>query len=120
MRSFAGAALLSLLLAAGCGLNYDVAEVAPEEHLGEDPCVHDHHDHSCGHDHDHDHEECHPQELGPSGHSHAPGDRNHGTEWLFNQPWAARFFWGKLTRDASIFLGLAVILFIASGKRRRS
>ncbi len=126
-----------LLAVAGCfdRVDYDVAEVAPEEHLGED---HDH-DHEHGHageaDHAHDHEhtgDCdHGHDDGDgeaqapdsvtagrlSGggmHIHEPGERNHGTQWLFNQPWAAPFIWPKIVRDILILLALAGAVLLAS------
>lgn len=100
-----------LMIAAGCVEDYDVAEVAPAEHLDEE---HDHHYEDEHHDEDVD-----PDHSAPSGHSHGAGVRNHGTQWFFNQPWAARFIWGKLVRDAVIFLALGGILFYLTGRKRR-
>lgn len=110
--------LLFLLLAAGCRTDYDVEEVAPSEHLGED---HTHHDH----DHDHLHEEHSHHEdedaalTGSDRHVHEGGVRNHGTEWFFNQPWAASFIWGKMLRDSLILLVLAAAIAVLSGRRGR-
>jgi hypothetical protein len=52
-------------------------------------------------------------------HVHQPGVRNHGTEWFFDQPWAARFVWGKMIRDAVILLALAGVILVLSGLYRR-
>lgn len=121
IRLLFAAALLAL---SGCVEDYDVAEVAPEEHLDEehhheegDYCEECHDDHA----HDHADEEGvhHSGDATPSGHSHGSGVRNHGTQWFFNQPWAARFIWGKLARDGAMFLLLAGIIFFLSGRRRR-
>ena len=144
--------LLAVLLTSGCteSVNYDIEEVAPAEFLSgeEEPCddesctdpdhVHDEHgeDGTCTDpDHDHgvsgehgDHDEgagitetgemIHDLGL----HQHGAGVRNHGTEWFFNQPWAASFVWGKMLRDSIILLALAasvVLLPRLLRKRRR-
>jgi hypothetical protein len=121
IRLLLAAALLAL---SGCVEDYDVAEVAPGEHLDQEH----HHEEGdyceeCHDDHDHAHadeeEVLHSGDATPSGHSHGAGVRNHGTQWFFNQPWAARFIWGKLARDGAIFLLLAGIIFFLSGRRRR-
>ncbi|PIE51987.1 hypothetical protein CSA37_08940 [Candidatus Fermentibacteria bacterium] len=66
------------------------------------------------------HEEQHEEfSSGPSGHLHASGDRNHGTQWFFNQPWAAPFIWSKLLRDGAIFLVLSVVLFFLTRRKNR-
>ena len=53
-------------------------------------------------------------------HLHEAGQRNHGTEWFFNQPWAARFIWGKMVRDSVILIALAAgILFLSRYRRKR-
>lgn len=110
---------LILLSALGCMEDYDVEEVAPHEHLETEACDH-HHDHEHDHHDDHQDAEVHTGiEDGPSGHSHGAGERNHGTGWFFNQPWAAPFIWGKLLRDAGVFLVLAAAIFMATGKRGR-
>lgn len=122
MRTRAVSICLSLVFLSftGCRTDYDIADVAPEEHL-ESGAHHDHHAHETEHDHDHsfgeEMEEAH--EGGPSGHAHSAGNRNHGTQWFFNQPWAAPFVWGKLFRDALIFLTLAAIILLATGRRRK-
>ena len=54
-------------------------------------------------------------------HLHGEGVRNHGTEWFFNQPWAASFVWGKMLRDSVILILLAAGLLLLPrirGKRR--
>lgn len=57
--------------------------------------------------------------FGPDVHSHAAGEENHGTEWFFQQPWAAREAWGSLLRDSALLSGMAVGVFFLSGGRRR-
>jgi len=55
-------------------------------------------------------------------HEHDAGQRNHGTEWLFNQPWAASFIWPKMARDTVILIVLAAAVLTLSnilGRRRR-
>jgi hypothetical protein len=103
-----GALLLSALLA-GCGerIDYDAAEVAPEEHMY-GPGEHAHHHHA-GHP-----GESAEEMTGARGHVHAAGVRNHGTVWFFNQPWAARFIWGKMLRDSAILVALALGLLAVS------
>ena len=54
-------------------------------------------------------------------HSHGVGQRNHGTEWFFNQPWAATFIWPKMIRDTVILILLAAAVLTVSsllGRRR--
>ncbi|MCK5133935.1 MAG: hypothetical protein KAR40_17520 [Candidatus Sabulitectum sp.] len=105
----------------GCRTDYDIADVAPEEHLESE----DHHDHDHDHEHENEHEHSIDEEMeeahaeGPSGHVHGAGERNHGTQWFFNQPWAAPFIWGKLFRDALTFLFLAVGIFLVTRRRRK-
>jgi hypothetical protein len=113
--------LFTLLCFAGCIEDYDIADVAPEEYQDQE-----HH-----HDNGDTSEECgeEPEETGeelqnaghssPSGHNHAAGVRNHGTQWFFNQPWAAPFIWSKLVRDGVIFLVLAGMIFFITGRKRR-
>ncbi len=111
---FAAAALVFFT---GCRTDYDIEEVAPAEFL--ESSAHDGHAHeeaaSDGIDSssvDEHVEESH------AGHVHDAGARNHGTQWFFNQPWAAPFVWGKLVRDALIFLLLAVVVFVVTGRRK--
>lgn len=49
-------------------------------------------------------------------HVHGAGERNHGTGWFFNQPWAATFIWGKMVRDSIILLLLAAAVLFVSGR----
>ena len=132
-KKFLSYFLLLSLLFINCNLDYDIEEVAPAEHLSSE---HDH-DHSdehadkeecpeCDSTNDHDHitadmdEEHITEEVDDShaGHNHAEGARNHGTEWFFNQLWAAPFIWGKLFRDSLIYLVLAIALFIFTARKR--
>jgi hypothetical protein len=128
------------VLSSGCSdsFNYDIEEVAPAEFLsGEEEC-HDpecadaSHDHEHGeedHDHavdehthgeeDHDHAEAGDLEHDLGLHTHGAGVRNHGTQWFFNQPWAASFVWGKMLRDSIILLVLALIAFFLPRLARR-
>ncbi len=111
------AILALVLMAGGCGgkVDYDISEAAPEEHLdgeGED------HHHG---EHDHAEDEVGRDISGAvdNRHHHEPGVRNHGTQWFFNQPWAATFIWGKMLRDAVILLALAAGVFLVSRLFRR-
>jgi len=120
MKTFHFVFILSLLCFAGCATDYDVAEVAPEEHLDQE---HHHSDvetcEDCEDDHGGSSEEPHHEgDSSPSGHNHGSGVRNHGTQWFFNQPWAAPFIWSKLLRDGLIFLLLAVLLFLITGRKK--
>ncbi len=108
--------LLALISLTGCRIDYDIEEVAPPEHLGET------------HEHEHDHtgaetEEHHEHDItaisGSDRHVHEAGARNHGTEWFFNQPWAARFIWSKMIRDTVILIFLAAVILLASRYRLR-
>ena len=130
--------LLALISLTGCKADYDIEEVAPPEHLGE---IHEHdHVHTETEDHhgrvhEDDDEECsictetHDQEhvhehedaaiSASDRHVHEAGERNHGTEWFFNQPWAARFIWSKMIRDTVILAVLAAIILLASRFRLR-
>ena len=128
------AALLIVLTAlfTSCRTDYDIDEVASAEYMGEDhhhdeDGVHEHADHEeCGIEHDH-HEDTHEENgheasaiSGSQMHLHEAGQRNHGTEWFFNQPWAARFIWGKMVRDSVILIALAAgILFLSRYRRKR-
>ncbi len=89
------ALLLIPLLLLGCALNSDPAENAPGEVLGEE----------CHLDHEH--------------HQHQAGHICSETSWFFTQPWAARWFWGKLLRDGLVFLALAGGIFRLTAMRRR-
>ncbi len=108
---------VALVFFTGCRTDYDIEEVAPAEFLessggGE----HVHEEAAAAEDSstvDEHMEESH------AGHVHDAGARNHGTQWFFNQPWAAPFIWGKLLRDAVTFLLLAVAVFVVTGRRKR-
>jgi hypothetical protein len=89
------AVLLLTLLLAGCAVNSDPVENAPEEVIGE---------------------ECH---LDSEHHQHEPGHICSETTWFFTQPWAARWFWGKLLRDGFVFMALAGVIFGLTALRRR-
>ena len=113
-----------MLLSLSCKADYDIAEVASQEYLG------DTHHHDETHDTEHEaveqdslHQESHEQDtLGITGtdrHVHGSGQRNHGTAWFFNQPWAASFIWGKMVRDSVILLILAAVILFVSGYRRK-
>ena len=117
-------AALAVLLACGCteSLNYDIEEVAPAEFLSgeEEDC----HDPECdGHDHGHDEGEhdagVSDLEEGTGVHRHGAGVRNHGTQWFFNQPWAASFVWGKMLRDSIILVVLAALVLLLPRFARR-
>ncbi len=112
--------LFTLLVFTACRTDYDVAEVAPSEHLDEEHHAEDEHA-ECEHSEESDSEHSIDEQVEEShaGHDHAERTRNHGTQWFFNQPWAAPFIWGKLFRDAAIFLALAVAIFIISGRKRK-
>jgi hypothetical protein len=121
----------ALLLFIACRTDYDVAEVAPQNFLDSEnlSAQTPEHDQTGGTADEECNEEAAGQTIGtemeaeqaggPSGHSHGSGDRNHGTQWFFNQPWAAPFIWGKLIRDGLIFLTLAAGIFFFSGWRRK-
>ena len=142
-KKFLSYFLLFSILFLNCKVDYDIDEIAPQEHLNSE--------HNNEHNHEHNHEhtdeeecpecnsehtdedvcpECDSVQLDSedvniteqvddshSGHNHAAGARNHGTEWFFNQPWAAPFIWPKLFRDALIFLALAVVLFVVTARK---
>ena len=180
-KKFLSYFLLFSILFLNCKVDYDIDEIAPQEHLNSEhnnehnnehnhehtdeeecpECNSEHtdedvcpecdseqehtHEHlegeectECDSEQEHTHEhvegeectECDSEQLDSedvniteqvddshSGHNHAEGARNHGTEWFFNQPWAAPFIWPKLFRDALIFLGLAVALFIITARK---
>lgn len=126
--------IAAVLLSMACKADYDITEVASPEHLGTDQ----HHEHDdCEHedaetDHVHEAETAEPDSLheeftdqdvaeisGSSRHVHDAGERNHGTGWFFNQPWAATFVWGKMVRDSVILLILSAVLLLVSGYRRK-
>ena len=111
--------ILAVLLFCGCLKDYDVEEVAPADFLGE-ACDHDDHHHGEAETPADDDDEMHSaHDSGPSHHEHDAGERNHGTQWFFNQPWAAPLIWGKLTRDGAMLLGLAVMIILVSGRKKR-
>jgi len=129
--------VIAVLLSLACKADYDIKEVASPEHLG----AHHHHEHDeCEHedtehvesDHEHEeeisepgsvHEESHEHDAfemsGSERHVHGEGERNHGTGWFFNQPWAASFIWGKMIRDSAILLILTAVILLVSGYRRK-
>ena len=111
---------IALISFTGCRIDYDIEEVATPEYLGE---THEHdHDHVHTETEDH-HEHVHEHDdaaiSGSERHVHEAGVRNHGTEWFFNQPWAARFIWSKMIRDAVILALLAAVILLASRYRLR-
>jgi hypothetical protein len=134
------AALIAACMAIGCrGMDYDIAEVASPEYLG------------LAEEHDHEGERAEsepanpyprydasflcvtPEAAGIEIHEetesddlclHDAGERNHGTVWFFNQPWAASFIWGKILLHSVILLALAAAVLLISGhspahRRRR-
>jgi len=130
-------AISVLLLVLSCRADYDIEEVADEEYLGEshhshdlpdslqhEESLHDHSgdpEHDAGEEHAGEHKE-HPEDEAVSGHQmhvHQPGERNHGTEWFFNQPWAAKFIWGKMLRDSVVLILLAGLITFFSGRNRK-
>ncbi len=111
--------LLSFLviLTLSCRTDYDIEEVASSQYLGED---HDHHGDAAALDDDTHNTESDEHEMsGTDFHEHAPGVRNHGTMWFFDQPWAASFIWGKMIRDTVILLVLSAVVLTLSGLRRK-
>jgi len=137
--------LLSFLFCAGCleNIDYDVEEVADEEHLSGSILTVDQEpaDTDPGSDNsllnssgrydetflcvsgetpvEADGEESIESES--TLHEHDVGQRNHGTEWLFNQPWAAPFIWPKMIRDTVILILLAAAVLTLStvlGRKR--
>jgi len=132
--------IAALLLLPACRTDYDIQEVATPQYLGTDhnddcdDCEHEDAEHApTDHQHDADTAETDlPQEesdednvsviSGSDRHVHDAGQRNHGTGWFFNQPWAASFIWGKMVRDSVILLVLSAAILVVSGylrKRRR-
>lgn len=137
------ALLLGACLLLACAeVDYDIAEVASPAYLG----LEEEHDHEHSAEHSGTEattmnpyplydastlcirRESPPEELvGAETDSemciHASGERNHGTEWFFNQPWAASFIWGKILRDSLILLvlagGILLLSHPASPLRRR-
>lgn len=111
---FACSMLLAATTACAPAGDYDIAEVAPDSFTGAG--VHEDH-HDAGHDHLDADSTDHETETGL--HLHPAGERNHGTTWFFNQPWAATFVWGKMFRDSIILLALAGVISLASSRRSR-
>ncbi|MBN2585897.1 MAG: hypothetical protein JXA64_01835 [Candidatus Fermentibacteraceae bacterium] len=114
----------AILLISACRTDYDIEEVATAEFLGQDH-VHADSCETCGEEtteveHDHPEGEHVHDPAGSDRHIHEAGVRNHGTEWFFNQPWAADFIWGKMVRDSVILVLLATGLIILSGYRRKN
>ncbi len=128
MIKYAFLITITLLSFSGCRSDYDISEVAPADFLesGENQeHVHEGTDEEATAERD-NHGQTGDEnsidehvEASHAGHNHAAGARNHGTQWFFNQPWAAPFIWGKLFRDSAIFLGLAVAIFFFSSRKRR-
>ncbi|MCK4506747.1 MAG: hypothetical protein KAW14_14115 [Candidatus Aegiribacteria sp.] len=114
MKYLALIILLTLISLTGCRTDYDIEEVAPPEHLGG---IHEH-DHAVAETEEH-HEHDDAAISGSNRHVHEAGARNHGTEWFFNQPWAARFIWSKMIRDTVILAVLAAIILLTSRYRLR-
>ena len=129
------AALLPSLLITGCmdRIDYDIEEVATEEYLrGTDAdsqapeVVADEADLYRMYDQTFlcvsgETEDGDDIEDGGHLHEHGSGQRNHGTEWFFNQPWAATFIWPKMIRDTVILILLAAAVLTVSrllGRRR--
>lgn len=117
-----------ILLSLACKMDYDIEEVARQEHMGaahnHETDDHDHEHEAEAAEHDSEHEESHEHDTtsgltGSHRHVHDAGERNHGTGWFFNQPWAASFIWGKMVRDAVILLVLAAVIIFVSGYRRK-
>jgi hypothetical protein len=116
---------LAVILLSACRTDYDIEEVASQEFLGHD---HAHEDSCeiCGEEgategeHDHRESEDVHDPAESERHVHEAGVRNHGTEWFFNQPWAASFIWGKMVRDSVILVILAAAVTILSGCRRKN
>mgnify|MGYP002663977484 CR=1 FL=1 len=79
-------------------------------HSGGD--AHEGHDHGAAH-------EAGQEAFEPAMHHHPEGERNHGTEWFFNQPWAYREGWGPIARDSAILAAAACCVFLFSGRRSR-
>ncbi|MCD4776140.1 MAG: hypothetical protein K8S15_08860 [Candidatus Aegiribacteria sp.] len=112
-----------VLLSLACKTDYDIAEVASQEYLG---ATHHHETHDSDHEaveqdsvDDENHEDDASGIAGTDRHVHDAGQRNHGTGWFFNQPWAASFIWGKMIRDTVILLALAAAVLLVSGYRRK-
>jgi hypothetical protein len=109
---------VALLFFTGCRTDYDIEEVAPSEFLESSGGGEHAHEESAVAEQDSSTVDEHMEES-HAGHVHDAGARNHGTQWFFNQPWAAPFIWGKLLRDSVIFLLLAVTVFLVTGRRKR-
>jgi len=129
MRFIIPILIVVILAIAGCTerIDYDIEDVAPAEHLsGEEEHLYGDEEHLNGEE-EHDdeccagvHEETDELEGIHAGvHMHESGVRNHGTEWFFNQPWAASFVWGKMLRDTIVLLLLATGLFLIPRIRSR-
>ncbi|MCK5115197.1 MAG: hypothetical protein KAR44_01270 [Candidatus Aegiribacteria sp.] len=137
MKWIAVTLITAVLLSMACKTDYDIEEVATPQHLGTD--YHEDCDECEPEDADQTHEE-HEHETdiadpgsvyeetdeldvletsGSDRHVHEEGERNHGTGWFFNQPWAASFIWGKMFRDIIILLLLSAAILLVSGYRRK-
>jgi hypothetical protein len=113
-----------LLFSLGCRTDYDIEEVASAEYMGShDHDAEDHHHET--EDHQDDSEDTESQDIETAGisqtdmHIHSSGERNHGTQWFFNQPWAAEFIWGKILRDSVILCLIAASVLLLSAYRRK-
>ncbi len=127
MKSLLTILISAALITAGCMADYDIAEVASPEHIGSahheetDECMDECETHAAEHAHEHEdtHDNGFSAAAGSDRHVHSAGERNHGTEWFFNQPWAASFIWGKILRDSIILLLLAAAILFVSGYRKK-
>lgn len=128
------AALLTAFITIGCSApDYDISEVATPEYLGleekPDNEYSDEGDPAAGFTNpypwydssflcvdSHQSEDLMEDGGSPEICLHDAGERNHGTGWFFNQPWAATFIWSKILRDAVILLVLAVVVLLVSDR----
>ncbi len=83
------------VLFCGCSLNFDPVDTAPAEALGEE-CT-----------------------IAEDGSGHEAGHACSETRWFFTQPWAAKWYWGKIMRDSLILLALASAVTAISVRKAR-
>jgi len=135
MKLTVAALITVVLLSMACKVDYDIEEVAAAgEHMvtdNHDECEHEDAEHAeSDHAHDTDTPESDSEHVESSEHDasaiglsdrhvHGSGERNHGTGWFFNQPWAASFIWGKMIRDIVILFLLSAAIVFASVYRRK-